>query len=207
MMKPIDENIDALTRTVQSEARAEAEQILAEAKLKAQTVQQSAQNQAATERAQILERAAQEAERIRGQAIANAQLKARTLQLEHRERLLNNVFAAARQQLPAVQQQADYAQIARHLLREALIHLGADEVRIRADEQTRLLFTDQLLAEISKELGMQLQLGAPLKEGTGVIVETLDGHRQYDNTLEARLNQLQSTLRYSVYQVLMGKPV
>jgi vacuolar-type H+-ATPase subunit E/Vma4 len=206
-MKSTAENIDALARAVQSAARAEAEQILADAKLKAQTVQQSAQNQAAGERAQIIERADQEAERIRSQAVANAQLKVRTLQLERREMLLNNVFAAARQRLPAVQRRADYEQIVRRLLREALIHLGADEVLVRADEQTRLLLTDQLLAEVSQELGMQLQLGTPLKEGTGVVVETMDGHRYYDNTLEARLNQLQSTLRYSVYQLLMGKPV
>jgi V/A-type H+/Na+-transporting ATPase subunit E len=204
-MRSVEESIQALSRAVQSEARAEAEQILAEAKAKAEAIQQRAQGQAAAERTEILERASREAERIRSQAIATTQLKARTLQLERREKLLDSAFEAVRQQLPAVQQRADYDQIARHLLREALIHLGADAAQIRADEQTLTLLTDQVLAGVSKELGVQAQLGTPLKQGTGVIVETVDGHRQYDNTLETRLSRLQNVLRSPVYHLLMGE--
>jgi V/A-type H+-transporting ATPase subunit E len=204
-MRSVEESIQALSRTVQSEARAEAEQILADAKAKAEAIQQRAQGQAAAERTEILERASREAEHIRSQAIATTQLKARTLQLERREKLLDSAFEAVRQQLPAVQQRADYDQIARHLLREALIHLGADTAQIRADEQTLTLLTDQMLAGVSKELGVQAQLGTPLKQGTGVIVETVDGHRQYDNTLETRLSRLQNVLRSPVYHLLMGE--
>jgi vacuolar-type H+-ATPase subunit E/Vma4 len=204
-MRSVEESIQALSRTVQSEARAEAEQILADAKAKAEAIQQRAQGQAAAERTEILERASREAEHIRSQAIATTQLKARTLQLERREKLLDSAFEAVRQQLPAVQQRADYDQIARHLLREALIHLGADTAQIRADEQTLTLLTDQMLAGVSKELGVQAQLGTPLKQGTGVIVETVHGHRQYDNTLETRLSRLQNVLRSPVYHLLMGE--
>jgi V/A-type H+/Na+-transporting ATPase subunit E len=204
-MRSVEESIQALSRTVQSEARAEAEQILADAKAKAEAIQQRAQGQAAAERTEILERASREAERIRSQAITTTQLKVRTLQLERREKLLDSAFEAVRQQLPAVQQRADYDQIARHLLREALIHLGADTAQIRADEQTLTLLTDQMLAGVSKELGVQAQLGTPLKQGTGVIVETVDGHRQYDNTLETRLSRLQNVLRSPVYHLLMGE--
>jgi vacuolar-type H+-ATPase subunit E/Vma4 len=204
-MRSVEESMQALSRAVLSEARAEAEQILADAKAKADATRQRAQEQAAAERKKTLERASQEAERIRSQAIATTQLKARTLRLEHREKLLDRVFEAARQQLPAVQQGIDYDQIAHHLLREALIHLGADAAQVRADERTRMLLTDQVLTEISKEVGGQVQLGMPLKQGTGVIVETADGHRQYDNTLETRLSRLQEELRSPVYHLLLGE--
>jgi vacuolar-type H+-ATPase subunit E/Vma4 len=204
-MRSVEESLQVLSRAVQSEARAEAEQILADAKAKVEAIRQRSQEQAAGERTEILECASREAERIRSQAIATAQLKARTLQLERREKLLDSTFEAVRQQLPAVQQWTDYDQIARHLLREALIHLGADTAQIRADEQTRMLLTDQVLAEISRELGVQAQLGTALKRGTGVIVETVDGHRQYDNTLENRLSRLQNMLRSPVHHLLMGE--
>jgi vacuolar-type H+-ATPase subunit E/Vma4 len=36
-------------------------------------------------------------------------------------------------------------------------------------------------------------------------VETMDKHRRYDNTLEARLSRQKSALRSSVYQLLMGE--
>ena len=197
--------MQALSRAVLSEARAEAEQIVADAKAKADATRQRAQEQAAAERAEILARASQEAERIRGQAIATTQLKARTLQLERREKLLDSIFEAARQQLPTVQQGTDYDQVVHHLLREALIHLGADAAQVRADERTRMLLTDQVLAIISKEVGGQVQLGTPLKQGTGLIVETAEGHRQYDNTLETRLSRLQEKLRSPIYHLLLGE--
>jgi vacuolar-type H+-ATPase subunit E/Vma4 len=201
----MEESIEALARAVRSEAQAESEQILASARLKAEAIRERAQSQATSERAEILERASREAERVRSQAIATAQLQARTLQLEHREKLLDSVFEAARQRLSGVPQSADYEQIVRHLLREALTYLGSATARIRADEQTQMLLTEEMLAGISKELGMRVQLGAPLQEGTGVIVETLDGHRHYDNTLEARLGRLQNALRSPVHHLLAGE--
>jgi vacuolar-type H+-ATPase subunit E/Vma4 len=204
-MKSVEENMQTLSRAMQTEARAEAEQIMADVEAKAEAIQQRAQEQAATERTEVLERASQEVERIRSQAIATTQLKAQMLQLERREKLLARVFEATRQQLPAVQQWTDYDQIVRHLLREALIHLGANTAQIRADEQARILLTDQVLDGVSKELGVQVQLGTPLKQGTGVIVETVDGHRQYDNTLETRLSRLQDALRSPVYHLLLGE--
>jgi vacuolar-type H+-ATPase subunit E/Vma4 len=206
-MRTVEESIKALSRAVQDDARAEADQVLTDAKAKAEAIGQHAQKQAASERAEILERASADAARIRSQSIATAQLKARTLQLERREKLLDSVFTAARQQVPTVQQWTNYGQIARHLLQEALTLLGADVAQVRADEQTRALLTDPVLAEITKELGVQVQFGALLEQGTGVIVETVDGHRQADNTLGTRLSRLQDALRSPVYHLLMGEPL
>jgi V/A-type H+-transporting ATPase subunit E len=204
-MKSTEESIQALSRAVLSEAHAEADRILADARAKADATRQRAQEQAAAERTETLARASQEAERIRQQVIATTQLKARTMQLERREKLLDSTFEAVRQQLPAASHWADYDRIVRDLLREALTHLGADAARVRADQQTQALLTDRMLADISNELGMQVQLGAPLKQGTGVIVETVDGRRQYDNTLEARLGRLRNSLRSAVYRLLVGE--
>jgi vacuolar-type H+-ATPase subunit E/Vma4 len=204
-MKSVDESIRALSRAVLSEARAEAKQILADATAKADTMRQRSQEQAAAEREEILGRAHREAEHIRSQVIATAQLQARTLQLERREKMLDGVFDAARLRLPSVQQWTDYDQIVHQLIREAVTHLGADVARIRADVQTQKLLADDVLAELSKELDVQLQLGAPLQQGIGVIAETVDGHRQYDNTLQACLNRRQDALRSPVYRLLMGE--
>jgi vacuolar-type H+-ATPase subunit E/Vma4 len=204
-MRSVEENVQALMRTVFNEAQAEAEQILAEAQAKAEAIRQRAQEEASAQRTEMLARASREAELLHSQAVASAQLQARTIELERREKLLDSVFDATRRQLPGVQQRADYDQIARQLLREALMHLGADAARIRADELMRTHLTDQVLAEISTELGVQVQHGTPLKQGVGLIVQTVDGHRQYDNTLEARLGRLQNTLRAPVLHRLMGE--
>ncbi len=194
-----------LSRSILSDANNEAEEILADARAKADAMRAHAQQQADAERSQILETATREAERIRSQAVATTQLKTRTMTLEHREKLLDSVFKAAREQLSDVEQWSDYDTIALRLLREALVQLKAQEIVIHADAKTGKLLTAALLKKLSEELKLSLSIGKPLEEGIGVVVESADGHLNYDNTLETRLARLQSALRSPVYHLLMGE--
>ncbi len=200
-----EESIQALSRAVMLEARAEVDHSMAEARQKADAIRADYREQAAAERARIIANADQEAARLRSQAIAAAQLKARTLQLEQREILLNSVFEQARQQIAAVQKSPEYQAIAIALLKEALGHLGNSSALIRADSTTQGHLPRTVLDPIVKEMGVSLEFGEPLQKGTGLIVQTPDGHRQYDNTLETRLNRMQDALRNPVHRLLMGE--
>lgn len=204
-MKSMDKSMQVLSRAVMKKARTDADHVLDEARFAADGVRRQAEQQAEAAREKILERARQEAERIRGQAVAVAQMEARRLKLEQREALLDEILAAARQRLSTVQQWTDYDQIVGYLLREAVVELKADECRVRADTRARQLLTPELLADISTELEVQLQPGQVLEDGLGVVTETLDGRRRYDNTLEARLDRQQEELRFPVYRLLMGE--
>jgi vacuolar-type H+-ATPase subunit E/Vma4 len=204
-MKSVDESIETLSRAILSEANAEAEQIKNDARARADAIRQQAEKQAADERAAILQHARQEAERIRSQTLATTQLRARTQQLEHREKVLQDVFQTAHQQLPTVEQWGDYEEIALRLLREAVVQLRSKRAQVMADAELIKLLSNGVLEKISTELNVPLKLGAALKKGTGVVVETIDGHINYDNTLETRLARLQSSLRSPVYHILMGE--
>lgn len=203
-MKTEAQDIDMLARAILTEAREEADQIKADAKEKADAIRKRAHEQAAVERKAILDRAREDAERLRGQSVATAQLKARSLQLTHREQLLDRVFKAVKEKLSDVQKQPDYDQIAATLLREALTELRVNKAEVRADETTQKSLKKSL-NEISKELNAELTIGDVLEEGSGVVVDAADGKLHYDNTLETRLNRLQGTLRSTVYQVLIGE--
>jgi len=204
-MKTEVEDIEMLQRAILGEARDEAEQIKAEAKKKVDAIRKRAQEQAEQERRAILDQARQDAERLRSQAVATAQLKARSLQLAHREQLLDRVFKTVKEKLPDVQKRPEYDQIAATLLREALLQLRVNKAEIRADKITQNFLEEGAFDEISKELKGQFTIGGTLEEGIGVIVDAADGKLHYDNTLETRLNRLQSTLRASVYKVLIGE--
>ena len=204
-MVSIDENVKVLSRAVLSDVQDDAEQILAEAKTKAEGIKQRAQEQAESERARILERATVEVERVRGQVIATSQLKARTMLLAQREKLLEEVFETAEKRLSSVLRGSDYGQTARRLFREALLQLGSDTAIVRADEETLKTLSTREIESISKELQIQIKMGESLKKGFGVIAETEDGHRQYDNSLEIRLMRMKDTLRATVYRILMGE--
>jgi V/A-type H+-transporting ATPase subunit E len=204
-MVSIDENIKVLSRAVLNDVQGDAEQVLAEAKTKAEGIKQRAQKQAEAERAKILEQASVEAERVRSQVIATNQLKARTMLLEQREKLLEEVFDTAEERLSSVLRGSDYEEIAQRLLRESLLQLGSGTAVVRADKETMNSLTKSVLENMSEKTQMQIRLGKSLEKGLGVTAETEDGRRQYDNTLETRLKRMQDTLRASVYRILMGE--
>jgi len=204
-MPTADQEIDRLAEAVLAEARADAEQIRSGAQVKGEAVRQEARARANAEARDILQRATQEADRIRRQTLASAELKARLLGLEHREKLLDGVFEAAHIQLGSVSQWKDYDQVALQLAREAVTHLGAHEARIRADSVTRQHLAEPALGALSRELGVQLTLDGNLEHGLGVVVETTDGRMHYDNTFETRLARLRGSLRSAVHHILMGE--
>jgi vacuolar-type H+-ATPase subunit E/Vma4 len=204
-MSPEQSDIQALESTIMEEAREEASQILADAQAQAESIQQQAQAQADAEREVILQRAREEAKALREHAAAAAQLEAQTLKLKRREQLLERTFADARRELASVPQWLDYEQIAHRLVYEALENLGADEVLVRADEGTRRVLGDEVLADLGRGLGVHMRIGEPLTQSTGIVLETPDGHRRYDNTLETRLARMRDALRTPVYRALMGE--
>lgn len=199
------DDIQVLARAIKGEANEEAQRILADAQSSADAIRQQEQVQVEAERKDILQRAQREAENVQSNAVATAQLEAQTLKLERREQLLHHIFDAARQQLSSAPQWPDYEQIARRLLHEAVTHLYATEAVVRTDRDTRRVLSDEALSELGKELDIRLRAGEPLAESTGVVLETPDGHRQYDNTLQTRLSRMQESLRTTVYRILMGE--
>jgi vacuolar-type H+-ATPase subunit E/Vma4 len=127
------------------------------------------------------------------------------MQLEHREKLLDRVFQAAKEKLSDVPKRPDYDQLVAMLLREALVQLRVNKAEIRADPATRAILEKRALNDISSELKGEFTLADNLEEGKGVIIEAAEGKLHYDNTLETRLRRLQSTLRSTVYKILMGE--
>lgn len=203
-MKTVEQDIELLARAIMTEARDEADRLRAEAREKAEAIRKRAQEQAAAERKSILDRAKEDAERLRSQSSATSMLKARSRQLEQREKILNEVFVEARKRLEAVKQRPDYGEIAAMLAREALTQLNASEAEIRADGTTQKALK---LDDLARELNGKFSPGKPLEEGSGVSVNAAGGKLHYDNTLETRLNRLQGSLRSSVYKLLMGENV
>lgn len=199
------QDIEMLSRAILTEVRDEAEQIKADAREKAEAIRRRAQEQAEQERKAILDRAREDAERFRGQAVATAQLKARSQQLTNREQLLDRVFKTARERLSEVQKRPDYDQIAAQLLREALVQLRVNKAEVRADKTTQAILGKGALSNLSSELNGEFTSASELEEGTGIIVEAADGKLHYDNTLETRLERLEGTLRAAVYKMLIGE--
>jgi len=205
MIKTIDERMQALARAVMKDASSEAEKIKDEALQKAEAIHKKAQEQAEAECKQIIDHAHQEATSMRSQNVSSTKLKVQMLWIERREKMLNKVFETTRQRMENTTQWTNYNEIVYQMVEDAVEYLGAKTARIHADQITYAMLSDGMLAQIAKELQLELHLGETLLQGTGIVVETMDGHRQFDNTLEARLHRSQDSLRSPVYHILMGE--
>ena len=203
-LRPQD-NIESLERAIIQEAQGEAQQIVESAQTQAQLIYQEAESHVKTEGNVILEHARKKADTLRSQAEASARIDAQKLKLQRREQLLAQVFDRASEQLASATQWPDYDQVARQLVRDAVAHLGSDNVLVRADPQTKKVLTPDVLADLATETGVYMRPGEPLSEGTGIILETPDGHCRYDNRLETRLARIHSSLRSSIYRILTGE--
>lgn len=206
-MATVEENIETLSQRMVRDANAEAENVLAAARAKADEIRKRGMAQAESERKAILSRAQQEAERLRSQAMASAQLKARNDQLASREQLLERVFSDARDRICTIQQWNNYEEIGLILYTEAISHLKGYPVKVRLDPLIRKLVPQERLEQVARELEVEVSSFEDLAQGCGVVVETIDGHLNYDNTLETRLNRLQNNLRAPVFHILMGEQV
>jgi vacuolar-type H+-ATPase subunit E/Vma4 len=203
----LSENIRALQQAIIEDVAGEAAQVLADARSQAEAVRAEAETQANAEREARLQRARQAAETVHDQTAASAQIEAQTLRLKRREQLLARAFADARGQLASAPQWPDYPEVARRLVHEGVEILRAEEIVVRADAATGRVLDNRVLGELGQELGVRLNAGEPLSGGTGVVVETADGHRRYDNTLETRLARMQDSLRTPVFRILAGEAV
>ena len=205
MLKSIDERIEDLSRAIIEEAHADAEMLRSVAKLKENVVLEAGQKQAEKIRAEILENANLEAERLHEERLAEVAIKAKIDWLEKREELLNTVFQTVKLRCKNLLESDAYPQALQGLIIDATRQLQTKQVWLHLDSSSRKLLDEKALAEIGKNLNVEIHLGDDLKDGIGVIAQDEQGHRFFDNTLETRLNRQMESLRSEVYKILMGE--
>ncbi len=189
-----------------TEAKRDRQRIISAAQAHAQELHEQAEAESGAERNRIEEAAEAKAARIEKEAMGSAGLEARAFRVRRRESLLQCVFDEALEHLSSPEGLEDYKSIVEGLVTEASEHLGGlAVVKVSADNYTSTLLDPTFLDHLSELIGYHIEIGEPLLEGTGIILESPDGRLRYDNTFQTRLNRMRSALRTSVYRILMGE--
>ncbi|MCU0520788.1 MAG: V-type ATP synthase subunit E family protein [Anaerolineae bacterium] len=215
------QDMEGLRQAISREAERDRQRILGEARVTAEAIRQKAQAEAAEEAAHLVEVAEAKAARIRQETVGVAGLDAQAVKVRARESALELVFSRASESLEALSdpgrqsgqnrrsEPAGWAAIVEGLLVDAIGHFGRVALVVHADPETHAILehtgeAPSMLDRIGQQVGCQLTLGQLLLGGTGVIVESPDGHLRYDNTLQTRLARMRSGLRAPVYRILVG---
>ncbi|MEE4195007.1 MAG: V-type ATP synthase subunit E family protein [Anaerolineae bacterium] len=198
-------NIQDLSRTVLRSAEQEAQKVLSEAEEKANQIRKIAEQEREDAYHQVIAKALKEADFIRNKNRATVEAEVQMDWLVKREALINDVFDHSFAALHTIVDQENYQQVILGLVAEAIFQINDDTVILHLDEKADQLVDDDRLQEMAEQYHVTLQRGDVLKDRYGVIAQTVDGHRQFDNTLQTRLERMKGKLRMPVYQILMGE--
>jgi len=184
MLEAIRASGAAQVAEIEKKAYAQANRILAEARLEAEQVKATARaatvGPALRERARIIQQARLEAMQIIGDA---------------REKMIDSALDRLHGRLASMRTDTAYNQVLRRLVQEALDELEhslgeAGQCKLEADPRDR-----EDMERILQEMGRDVPVAYRLKCWGGLIAKSVDGRVVVINTLEARLERATPYLR------------
>ena len=141
---------------------------------------------------------------VHDRIVGRANLDGRKMVMEVKMELLDTVFEYAREKLEAMAKKggADYQEVVKKLISEAVEAIGEDELIVSSNKADNG-FLNKILSELTKELGVSLRLDAkPIDAMGGVIVKNQRGTKVYYNTLEGRLSKVRGSKASEVAEKL-----
>jgi vacuolar-type H+-ATPase subunit E/Vma4 len=190
-----------LAALIREQSATEIAQLLADAHARAERVRAAATAELESTRAAAA-RAGEERGRRRAAALlAVAEAQSRLKLLQVRESHIDEARGRARTQLCALSGVPNPREVVAAFVREALRTLDPGPVRVRLPGALAALLDDAT----RRHLGAgrwALHFETAAVPGGGVIVETDDGHRRFDNSIAARFRRRAPNLRQLAAQLL-----
>jgi V/A-type H+-transporting ATPase subunit E len=149
----------------------------------------------------ILEASVKQGESLRRQIVGAAELEARNAQLRTLEKAVVEVFDAAANELGKGSGARHEASLTR-LVKEGLEVIGpAARIYYRSGDRRAVSAALRRLGGSQSNLVLEEK---DIDTTGGVVVTSMDGSVRFDNTFEARLERMRSTLRMEVSAILTG---
>ena len=198
----------ALEEEIIADARRKAERIISRAEREAKKIIEDAEKGAKRHADEIKKEALERAEtEFRKLTAALAALKERRM-LIVREKVIEDIMDEALRKTREKFDQSPREYI-KQLLLNAVLDMPEDEMTIETNERDKSLIDGDLIAEITEEVRnrqgrtVKLELSNnPARISGGVIVRAKSGRAIYDNSFEERHRRLRDTLRVRLAKLL-----
>jgi len=200
--------VDKIKSKILEDAKAEANKIISEAKEEEAKILEKAKEEAEKRKAEILKRGEKEAEMTKSRIISEAKLEAKKKLLEAKEEIIEMAINKLKEELAKLPEQSDYKDKLIKLIKDGAVSLGGGELVVRLNKRDMELIEDSTLWNLEKEVENAtnkvtvLKKGEPVDITGGCIIETADGLKSLDNSLEAIFNRNMNEIRARITEKL-----
>jgi vacuolar-type H+-ATPase subunit E/Vma4 len=188
LISAIEANAEERIREIRQSADIEAEELLERSQERSRQIIR-VQRENAAKRAEI------EQNRILSGIRAETKLQVIKAKAEVAER----AFSLAEQELMKVRERSGYEAMFRELLKETLLDLSGDAVKVHINGRD-----EELCRKVLKDLGVNCEVIPDLHCAGGLSASTGDETFLISNTIESRLERARELLRPEVFTILYG---
>ncbi len=196
----------AIIESILSDARSEADRIIAKAKRALESQQKKAEMEATKIKEDAISRATTEIERIRKREISIAKMEAKRILLGARERLISMALERIRERLSELRREPAYRESLLNLSSEAIGSIGANRVILRFSNIDSKLIGQSFIDELRRRVGGEAEVEVRTDLGddkAGCIALSSDQRVVFDNTYDARIKRFEQALRAKIAEELV----
>jgi len=190
------------------DARAKAEKILAKARSHEEQILAKAKNEAGDYYNTAIREAQAKAEQEKKRIFGNLPLEEQRIVRRARENAIEKAVQAAFQTISRGEK-FDYPASLRLLITEGALALGEDAIICRIRKEDEQIFSEAFVRSIQDVISAQSHTEAKIQvvadseqRNAGVILESADGRKVFDNTFHARFKRIKDEIRLKIAELL-----
>ena len=185
------------------------QEIIKEAERHKKLKMEEAQRRADDAAQKILKKAEAEVKAELSRYEASAKLQSKYQMLDAKEALIESVLNSAVEKARGIVGKAEYSKVLTRLAVDGGEALEADSIELIAPQgHAKHLDAEKIQTELAKTTGKKVKVQISketVRSMGGVIVRTADGAKWVDNTFDARLERMSSSIRDKISSMLFEK--
>ncbi len=199
----VEKKLGSLKEYVRSRANIDAEDILKDAKKRAEEIKKDYAVKAESHYNEIVEKAKRDAELLLRREVSQASAKCSKMLMDARNEILRSAVDELREKLNKITESKEYTDFLKRTLVEAIRILGEKKVVVKVRKKDKVLVKKILTALEDEMKDVEIKLS---KEDAaiagGVVVETEDSRMIIENTLENKFEEIKERFSSALFSKL-----
>jgi vacuolar-type H+-ATPase subunit E/Vma4 len=202
----------ALIEGIESDAKSEADQLLREARQKAEERMKYARKQADSILNDAAEKANRQSKAARQKILSGVEIEVRRKSMQIKDRIMGEILNQVRGTLEKLVAKEEYRGILLQWIVEAGLGLGAEKAFVNASKREKEIIDSGLLARAAGKVeefsGRHVEFtlsDLPPLGAQGVVLYSEDGKTAFNNQVSTRILRKQRKIRDVIYTRLFGE--